>query len=563
MREPLANFLVYEYHTNVSGTHNPGPIPPLSTPQCPVLVILSHPGTNVVDEVRLERPLSFKSSILVGPILPSISLLRINIHLSFYTQASLRMYYIQPIKPEQTSSMGPKKDTEAAKKAATKKTAVTPSKKTTIEISSKEPSEVSDSLMCLSKRDERWLTKVQKNDEAPKKTKPTKKVGANRALAANKKDSKHRRNSDSKHEREDRDERRTKKQKQNKYRVEDCEEYPLRNHQGYCETYGPGWEDDQTIYRSDEEPAEKTCLEKGCYQKAAKDGLFKTHAKDKNQGTLDVGTDKVAFGFGCQAEGCGRFSPNATPGWCKTHGPNAKPGDGGSNDDDLPKETARKPVSNAPKASPKAASKTRKAPTSDATRDDKCQRTTLANKMCTRNAVSGGKYCAQHQKPRKTAPRNNDDYMDSEDDSDQDVDKDNGKNKAPTSAIASPKKTATNSAPTKAPAKKAAPTKAPARKPAAKNKVVGGDGTCGITTGNWTACKRIPPAGQDYCFQHRKGTKVVEEVTEESTRMFGEMENKMIMLEATIIEEGSLVDDELDDETTIHDIVVESGYVSA
>lgn len=75
--------------------------------------------------------------------------------------------------------MPPKKDTEAAKKAATnkkaaatKKTAATHSKnKTTIEISSDEPSEVSDSLMCLSKREEiadqgtdRW--RGAKEDEA-------------------------------------------------------------------------------------------------------------------------------------------------------------------------------------------------------------------------------------------------------------------------------------------------------------------------------------------------------------------------------------------------------------
>ena len=467
--------------------------------------------------------------------------------------------------------MGPKKDTEAAKKAATnkkaatKETAATPSKKkTTIEISSDEPSEVSGSLICLSKREESSLTRVQTDDEAPKKTKPTKKVAANRALAASKKDPKRRRNSDSEDEREDRDVRRLKKQKQNKTRVGGCEEYALRNHQGYCEPLGPGGEDDQTIYRSDEEPAENTCREIGCYHKAAKEGLCKTYAKDKNQGTLDDGTGEETFVFGCQEDGCGRFTLQATPEWCKIHGPNARTGDGGFNDDGLPKQKARKLVSKAPKATPKAAPKIKKAPAPAATRDGKCQRTTLANKLCTRNALSGSQYCAQHQKPRKTAPRDNDDYMDSDDDSDHDDDKDNAKKKAPTRKILPLKKTATKSTTTKTSAKEAPPAKAPARKPEAKNKAVGEDGRCGIATGNGKACKRIPAAGKDRCFQHKGRVKDVEVAMKESTRMFGEMENEVIMLEASIIEEsGCLLDDGLDGEITIHDIIDESGSVSA
>lgn len=50
---------------------------------------------------------------------------------------------------------------------------------------------------------------------------------------------------------------------------------------------------------------------------------------------------------------------------------------------------------------------------------------------------------------------------------------------------------------------------------------------------------------------------------EESTHMFGEMENEVIILEATITEESGLLDDGLDGQMTIHDIIEESGYVSA
>ena len=446
--------------------------------------------------------------------------------------------------------MRPKKDTKAAKEratnkkaAATKKTAATPSKrKPTIEIFSDEPNEVSNSLMCLSKGYERWLTRVQDDDEAPKKTKPTIKVAAIRALAANKKDPKRRRNSCSKDEREDRDEHKPKMQKQNKWGLNIFGEYPLSNHQGYSEIHGPVGEDDQTIHRSHEEPAEKTCLEIGCYHKAATDGLCKTYAKDKNQGTFGDGIGEETLGFGCQEEGCGRFTPHATSGWYKIRGPSTKSGDGGSNDDSLPKQTARKPVSKAPKApkaTPKAAPKTQKAPAPAAKRDGKCQRTTLANRLCTRIAFSGSQYCVQHQKPRKTAPRNNDEYMDSkadsENDSDQNDDKDNGKKKPPTSKIL-PLKTATKSTTTKASSKKAVPAKAPSRKPAAKNKAVGEDGRCGTTTGNGTACKRIPAVGKDHCFQHKGRVKDFEVVVEESIRMFGEMENAVIKLEATIID---------------------------
>ena len=456
--------------------------------------------------------------------------------------------------------MRPKEGTEAAKKratnkkaAATKKTAATPSKKKpTTEIFSDEPNEVRNSLMCLSKRDERWLIKAQDDDEAPKKAKPTIKVAANRALVANKKDPKRRRNSGSKDEREDRDERRPKMQKQNKWGLVNVEGYALSNHQGYSEIHGPVGEDDHTIHRSREEPPQKTCLEIGCYHKAATDGLCKTYAKDKNQGTLDDGTGKETLGFGCQEEGCGRFRLHATPGWCKIRGPSTKSGDGGSSDDSIPKQTARKPVSKAskaPKATPKAAPETQKAPATAAKRDGKCQRTTLANRLCTRIAFSGSQYCVQHQKPRKTALRDNDEYVDSEadseNDSDQNDDKDNGKKKPPTSEIR-PLKTATKSTTTKASPKKAVPAKVPSRKPAAKNKALGENGRCGITTGNGTACKRIPAVGKDHCFQHKGRVKDIEVEVEESIRKFGEMENAVIMLKATIIDEsGCLLDDGL------------------
>lgn len=450
--------------------------------------------------------------------------------------------------------MGPKKDTEAARKAATnkkaaatRKTAATASKKTTIEMSSDEPSEVRGSLMRISKRDERWLTEAQNDEEAPK-TKPTKKV------AANKKDPKRRRNSDSEDEREGRDKRRPKKQKQNKCRVDDCEEYALRDHQDFCKTHGPGGDDDQTIYRSDEEPAEENCREIGCYHKAVTDWLRKTHAKNTNQGTLDDGSSEETFRSACQEEGCGRFTLQATPRWCNIHGPNEKPDDDGSTDDGLPKQTARKSVSKAPEATPKAAPKTKKAPAPAATRDGKCQRTTLANKLCTRNALSKSQYCAQHQKPTKTAPHNNDDYIDSDDDGDQDDDKDTGKKKVPTRKILPLKKTATKSNTTTASAKKGAPAKVPDSKPAAQNKTVGEDERCGITTGKGTACERIPAAGKERCFQHKSRAKDVEV----------ELQNEVIMLEATIIEEsGCLLDDGLEGEMTIHDTVEVSGYVSA
>ena len=80
----------------------------------------------------------------------------------------------------------PKKDTKAAKKAATtkkivatKKTIGTSSKKMTIGIFSNEPNEVGDSLiMCPSKLEERSLTRVQTNDEALKKKKPNHKDSA-------------------------------------------------------------------------------------------------------------------------------------------------------------------------------------------------------------------------------------------------------------------------------------------------------------------------------------------------------------------------------------------------
>lgn len=53
------------------------------------------------------------------------------------------------------------------------------------------------------------------------------------------------------------------------------------------------------------------------------------------------------------------------------------------------------------------------------------------------------------------------------------------------------------------------------------------------------------------------------EVMEESNRMFDKMENEVMMLEATIVEESRLLDDGLDGEMTIHDSIEENGYVSA